>query len=64
MAKVIVYVKGGIVQDVISDVNGIDVMVVDYDIEQDRGISEREFESVRTDPSRFGQTINSVEQPY
>ncbi|HZS44477.1 MAG TPA: hypothetical protein VFC63_05200 [Blastocatellia bacterium] len=62
MKRIIVYVSGGMVQDVVSDSEGIEVMVVDYDVEKDCGVVEREFETVRKDRQQFGRTLDMIEE--
>ena len=61
ITKIIVYVRGGVVQDVISSHEGIQVMVVDYDNEETDGEQKREFESVRYDPAYFERTVTGIE---
>jgi len=61
MAKIIVYVRGGNVQDIISNCEGHEVMIVDYDNEKCSHGKTRLFESVRHDPNHFNLTIKCAE---
>jgi hypothetical protein len=61
MAKVIVYVNGGNVQDIIADSPGIEVMLVDYDNEAVQPAPDRAFRDVRCDPVLFSQTVAGTE---
>ena len=61
MTKIIVYVSGGCVQDVVSNREEVEVMVVDYDNEETNGEQKREFESVRCDPIHFERTVAGIE---
>jgi len=47
MARVIVYVSGGNIQDVISDSPEVQVMVVDYDNEREPGSKDRSFSNAQ-----------------
>jgi hypothetical protein len=62
MARVIVYVSGGNIQDVISDSPEVQVMVVDYDNEREPGSKDRSFLPATYDPDYFERTIAGVEQ--
>lgn len=60
-AKVVVYVRGGLVEDVVADGNDVDVMVVDYDNEKTFGQLERQFLPVRCDAELIERTCNGIE---
>jgi hypothetical protein len=63
MPTVCVFVRGGVVQDVISDVDYIEVMVVDYDNEADGDSpQEREFFPVTVEPDRVEQVLKGEEE--
>ncbi|MCO6438571.1 MAG: hypothetical protein J5J06_15880 [Phycisphaerae bacterium] len=60
--RIVVYVDGGIVQDVLSDTAGVQVMIVDYDNERAGDPkSSRSFESVTVDESMIERTVNGTE---
>ena len=57
MSRIIVYVSGGNVQDVLSDQPGSEVMIVDYDNERDLTRKGRAFRSVACNPTYFEHTV-------
>lgn len=61
MSRIIVYVSGGNVQDVLSDRQGSEVMIVDYDNEKGSVRKLRAFRPVTCDPTYFGQTVAGLE---
>jgi hypothetical protein len=61
MAKVIIYVSGGVIQDIISDCENIEVMIVDYDNEEYLHSRDRVFNTCRIDPDYFEHTLKSTE---
>ena len=61
MVKIIVYVLGGVVQDVIADTPGVHVMVVDYDNERCEAHFDREFDEVPLNPELIAKTITGTE---
>jgi hypothetical protein len=61
MARVIVYVSGGNVQDIISSSPGVEVMIVDYDNEKCSATPKRSFEPVRCDLIFFDRTMAGLE---
>jgi hypothetical protein len=61
MPKIIVYVRGGVVQDVISDRGGVRVMIVDYDDEECVARPDRSFQPVRRDKRFFDLTVAAQE---
>ena len=62
MARIIIYVSGGNVQDIISDTTGDEVMLVDYDNEEGTTNPERAFRKTRVDQSLFNCTVAGKEQ--
>lgn len=61
MSKIIIYLRGGNIQDVISDHESNEVMIVDYDNEEDSKSVKRSFEQVRCDSSYFERTVAGVD---
>ena len=60
--RIVIYVDGGIVQNVLADTPGIEAMLVDYDNEKagdDR--AERSFQPVDVDPAYIEETIKGTE---
>ena len=62
--RLIVYVSGGVVQGVIADGPGAEVMIVDYDNEESTGPVGRAFEKVEIRPGLFAATIAGKEEDY
>jgi hypothetical protein len=59
---IVVYVSGGVAQDVIADGDGVEVMVVDYDNEYGgEPKSSRAFAAPRIDPDYIDATVSGVE---
>jgi hypothetical protein len=61
MAKVIIYVRGGVVQGILADCKELEAMIVNYDDEQCLGAPRRFFKPVEYDPEYFAQTITGTE---
>jgi len=61
MGRMIVYVSGGNVQDIIADTPGLQVMLVDYDNEEGQPKPERSFVEIREDPVLFSRTVAGKE---
>lgn len=60
--RVIIYVSGGIVQDVLADTAGIEAMIVDYDNEEaGEPKSSRSFEVVQVNRPYIAKTIKGIE---
>lgn len=62
MIKAIVYVSGGVVQSYIANVEGLELMIVDYDNEA-AGDSpkDRSFNPVTVDEELFDRTLAGTE---
>jgi hypothetical protein len=60
--RIVIYVSGGIVQDVMADAAGVETMIVDYDNE-DSGEpkSSRSFEVVTVNRPYIAKTIKGIE---
>lgn len=60
--RIVIYVNGGIVQDVLAEAEGVEAMIVDYDNE---GAGEpknsRSFEAVPVNRVYIDKTIQGVE---
>ena len=60
--RIVIYVEGGIVQDVLADTENVEVMIVDYDNEQvGEPKSSRSFESVPVNREGIEKTILGIE---
>jgi len=60
--RVVIYVSGGIVQDVLAEDEGVEAMVVDYDNEEaGEPKSSRSFEGVPVNRAYIDKTIQGVE---
>lgn len=62
MTTVIVYVLGGVVQDIDVDTDEVRVMVVDYDNEEEEGQPLRDFFPLVVNPVRVAQALAGVEK--
>ena len=61
-ARIVIYVDGGIVQDVLSDTPDVEAMIVDYDNEKaGEPKSSRSFEPVGVDAEYIERTIQGIE---
>ena len=60
--RIVIYVSGGIVQDVLAEAEGVEAMIVDYDNEQagEPG-SARSFELIAVNPEYIKKTIQGIE---
>ena len=61
MVKVVIYVRGGVVQDVVADSDSVDVMLVNYDDEEDLGQKTRVFERAHVDAALVALTAAAKE---
>ena len=61
--RVVIYVNGGLVQDVMSDTEGIEAMIVDYDNEKcgEDEATDRAFYEVPVNCEYIDKTIQGVE---
>ena len=60
--RVVIYVSGGIVQDVLAEDEGVEAMVVDYDNEEGgEPKSSRSFEEVPVNRAYIEKTIQGIE---
>lgn len=62
MTTVIVYVLGGVVQDIDVDTDEVRVMVVDYDNESGQERPQRDFFPLEINPQRVAKALAGVEQ--
>ena len=61
--RIVIYVDGGIVQDVLSDTPDVEAMIVDYDNERaGEPKSSRSFESVQVNRQYIEKTIKGTEE--
>lgn len=61
-ARVAIYVKGGVVQDVMTDSANVEAMVVDYDNERSGDDPEdRSFQPVPVNRAYIEKTIRGIE---
>lgn len=61
-ARIVIYVSGGVVQDILADAEGIEAMVVDYDSEKSgEPRCARGFAAVPVDRAYIRRTIRHVE---
>lgn len=61
--RIVIYIDGGIVQDVLTDTAGVEAMIVDYDNEKagdDKAL--RSFEPVDVNPQYIEKTIKGTEE--
>ena len=61
MVRLAVYVNGGNVQEVISDHEGVEVMIVDYDNEACSMSFDRTFDTAKCDPEYLTKTVMGKE---
>ena len=60
--RIVIYVDGGIVQDVLADGPGIEAMIVDYDNEAaGEPKNSRSFESLPVNRAYIERTIQGIE---
>ena len=61
--RIVVYVEGGLVNDVLADTPGVEAMIVDYDNEKEGDLrSERCFSPVEVNVDYINKTIEGVEE--
>ena len=65
MARVVVFIEGGVIVNSVTDSDGIELMIVDYDSESDLSVDERAeqryFVEVELDNSLVEQAIVGTE---
>jgi hypothetical protein len=60
--QIVIYVSGGIVQDVMADAPGVEAMIVDYDNEATgEPKSSRSFDEVPVNREYIEKTIQGIE---
>ena len=60
--RIVIYVSGGIVQDVLAEEEGVEAMIVDYDNEgAGEPKSARSFEEVTVNRAYVKKTIQGIE---
>jgi len=60
--RIVIYVSGGIVQDVLAEDEGIEAMIVDYDNEEGgEPKSSRSFQEVPVNRAYIDKTIQGIE---
>ena len=60
--RIVIYVDGGVVQDVLADGSGVEAMIVDYDNERaGESKSSRAFESIPVNPKYIEKTVQGIE---
>jgi len=60
--RIIIYVDGGVVQDVLTDTPGVEVMIVDHDNEKaGDDPAYRSFEQIEVNPEYIKKTIKCIE---
>ena len=60
--RIVIYVSGGIVQDVVTNAEGVEAMIVDYDNEQaGEPKSSRSFEEASVNPKYIEKTMQGIE---
>ena len=60
--RVVIYVSGGVVQDVLAEDEGAEAMIVDYDNEESgEPKSSRSFEEVQVNRAYIEKTIQGIE---
>lgn len=60
--RIVIYVSGGIVQDIIAEVEGVEAMIVDYDNEKvGEPKCSRSFEPVPVNRAYIEKTIQGIE---
>jgi len=62
MSRIIVFVSGGNVQSVIADEPGHELMLIDYDNEQESGKDLRRFEPIDCNTRVFHSIVHGIEQ--
>jgi len=60
--RIVIYVHGGVVQDVLAETEGVEAMVVDYDNEEEgEPKSSRSFQEVPVNVAYIEKTIQGIE---
>jgi len=60
--RLVIYVHGGVVQDVLAETEGVEAMIVDYDNEcAGEPISSRSFEPIPVNRAYIKKTIRGIE---
>ena len=60
--RIVIYVSGGVVQDVLAEDEGVEAMIVDYDNESaGEPKSSRSFEEVPVNRAYVEKTIRGIE---
>ena len=60
--RIVIYVSGGIVQDVLAEAEGVEAMIVDYDNESAGDPkSSRSFEPIPVNRAYIEKTIQGIE---
>lgn len=60
--RIVIYVSGGIVQDVLAEAEGVEAMIVDYDNEKaGEPKSSRSFEPIPVNRAYIKKTIRGIE---
>ena len=60
--RIVIYVSGGVVQDVLAEDEGVEAMIVDYDNESaGEPKSSRSFEEVPINRAYIEKTIQGIE---
>jgi len=60
--RIVIYVSGGVVQDVLAEDEGVEAMIVDYDNEgAGEPISSRSFEEIPVNRAYIEKTIRGIE---
>lgn len=61
MIKLVVYVRGGVVQNIVADIEGVEVMIVDYDDEKCSQTPDRSFHRAYANSQLIAQTVSGIE---
>ena len=60
--RIVIYVSGGVVQDVLAEDEGVEAMIVDYDNEQaGEPKSSRSFEEIPVNREYIEKTVQGIE---
>ena len=60
--RIVIYVSGGVVQDVLAETEGAEAMIVDYDNEgTGEPVSSRSFEPIPVNRAYIKKTIRGIE---
>jgi len=62
MVRIVIYVQGGVVQEVLADAEGVEAMIVDYDNEEAGDPKEdRTFFDVDVNAEAIDKTVKGIE---